>query len=233
MSYVDPPILFLYLILALCSFVWVAFWIFTYNSGNECFWHGLWVRVVSCHVSVSRFTSSSSTLSLFLFYAAAALMPFIQYTSLSYAEPKYFIYLPTPLEWYMDYYLDGACLFLYSSTALVPALVVAIMFHNDETASDSLSEWLNVLQSVVLPFAVLPLLHFCSSEQVMGIFVISRWGLIMLLAHCCISWLGWAGLGVSLSCIPRVLLWPFIYLRFAFQIYAGFSMGGLGLYHYY
>ncbi len=51
-----------------------------------------------------------------------------------------------------------------------------------------------MLQSIVLPFAIVPLLHFCSSEQIMGEFVISRWGfIVLLLAHCCISWHGWVG----------------------------------------
>ncbi len=65
--------------------------------------------------------------------------------------------------------------FLTRSVALVPALVVSIVFRNNETASDYLSEWLNVLQSIVLPFAIIPLLHFCSSEAVMGEFAVSRY----------------------------------------------------------
>jgi NRAMP (natural resistance-associated macrophage protein)-like metal ion transporter len=51
------------------------------------------------------------------------------------------------------------------SLAIIPALVVAILFIDD---MDNLDEWLNVLQSLQLPFALLPLLKFTSSEGVMG-----------------------------------------------------------------
>jgi Mn2+/Fe2+ NRAMP family transporter len=38
---------------------------------------------------------------------------------------------------------------------------------NDSTIN-SLDEWLNVLQSFQLPFALLPVMHFTSSEKIMG-----------------------------------------------------------------
>lgn len=52
-------------------------------------------------------------------------------------------------------------------TAIVPAILVAIIAVN---SLDSLDEWLNVLQSVQLPFAILPVLFFTSSEKIMGKF---------------------------------------------------------------
>lgn len=57
--------------------------------------------------------------------------------------------------------------------ALVPAILVAMATDANETASDKMGAWLNVLQSVQLPFALLPLLHFCSDKRIMGAFAIS------------------------------------------------------------
>jgi NRAMP (natural resistance-associated macrophage protein)-like metal ion transporter len=57
--------------------------------------------------------------------------------------------------------------------ALVPAIVVSLM-QSEFTAMNSLSQSLNVLQSVQLPFALLPLLHFCAMGHVMGSFRLGR-----------------------------------------------------------
>merc|ERR1712032_556980 len=54
------------------------------------------------------------------------------------------------------------------SLALVPCLSVAIYFGDGNTGLDQLNEYLNVLQSLVLPFAVVPLLTFAGSPAVMG-----------------------------------------------------------------
>lgn len=51
--------------------------------------------------------------------------------------------------------------------ALGPALVIALFQASIPSLSQA-SEWLNVLQSVQLPFAILPLLHFVRQETVMG-----------------------------------------------------------------
>ena len=56
------------------------------------------------------------------------------------------------------------------AVALVPSMLVAIATSNHENTSDSVDEWLNILQSVQLPFALLPLLYFTNSEKVMGKF---------------------------------------------------------------
>jgi natural resistance-associated macrophage protein len=65
--------------------------------------------------------------------------------------------------------------------ALGPALVIAIC----QSAIPSLgeaNEWLNVLQSVQLPFAILPLLYFSMKDDVMGLeFALkSKWKLAIL-----------------------------------------------------
>ncbi|KAI9118535.1 hypothetical protein K1719_010867 [Acacia pycnantha] len=56
------------------------------------------------------------------------------------------------------------------SFAIVPTIAVAIVFNTSEASSDILNEWLNVLQSMQIPFALIPLLTLASKEQVMGTF---------------------------------------------------------------
>jgi len=55
------------------------------------------------------------------------------------------------------------------SMALVPTLAVAIYFGGGQHEGlDSLNSYLNILQSLVLPFAVVPLLTFASDRRIMG-----------------------------------------------------------------
>ncbi|KAK8705579.1 hypothetical protein V6N13_049177 [Hibiscus sabdariffa] len=56
------------------------------------------------------------------------------------------------------------------SFAIVPTIIVAIVFNTSEASLDILNEWLNVLQSIQIPFALVPLLTLVSKEQVMGVF---------------------------------------------------------------
>ncbi|CAH9144883.1 unnamed protein product [Cuscuta epithymum] len=58
------------------------------------------------------------------------------------------------------------------SFAILPTVVVALVFHRTESSLDVLNEWLNVLQSVQIPFALVPLLTLVSKEEVMGSFKI-------------------------------------------------------------
>ncbi|EQC34776.1 hypothetical protein SDRG_07584 [Saprolegnia diclina VS20] len=60
---------------------------------------------------------------------------------------------------------------LTRAVALVPALAVAIWSDTQPGASDTIGEMLNVLQSIQLPFALLPILHFTSHVGLMGAFV--------------------------------------------------------------
>lgn len=55
--------------------------------------------------------------------------------------------------------------------SLVPALVVALLSEANPQDSDRMDEFLNILQSIQLPFALLPVLMFTSSRHVMGRFV--------------------------------------------------------------
>ncbi|KAJ4729194.1 Metal transporter [Melia azedarach] len=56
------------------------------------------------------------------------------------------------------------------SCAIVPTMIVALVFNTSEASLDVLNEWLNVLQSMQIPFALIPLLTLVSKEQVMGVF---------------------------------------------------------------
>lgn len=56
------------------------------------------------------------------------------------------------------------------SFAIVPTIIVAIVFNTSEASLDVLNEWLNVLQSIQIPFALIPLLTLVAKEQIMGVF---------------------------------------------------------------
>ncbi|XP_044470458.1 metal transporter Nramp3-like [Mangifera indica] len=58
------------------------------------------------------------------------------------------------------------------SFAIVPTMIVALVFDSSEDTLDVLNEWLNVLQSLQIPFALIPLLCLVSKEHIMGIFKI-------------------------------------------------------------
>ncbi|KAJ7952796.1 Metal transporter [Quillaja saponaria] len=56
------------------------------------------------------------------------------------------------------------------SCAIIPTIIVALVFDTSEDSLDILNEWLNVLQSIQIPFALIPLLYLVSKEQIMGTF---------------------------------------------------------------
>ena len=58
------------------------------------------------------------------------------------------------------------------SFAIVPTIAVALVFKTSEASLDILNEWLNVIQSIQIPFALIPLLTLVAKEQVMGVFKI-------------------------------------------------------------
>ncbi|KAK9061888.1 hypothetical protein SSX86_019072 [Deinandra increscens subsp. villosa] len=58
------------------------------------------------------------------------------------------------------------------SCAIVPTLIVALIFDSSEDSLDNLNEWLNVLQSVQIPFALIPLLCLVAKDDLMGVFKI-------------------------------------------------------------
>ena len=48
------------------------------------------------------------------------------------------------------------------SFAIVPTIAVAVWFNTSDSALDVLNEWLNVLQSIQIPFALMPLITLVS-----------------------------------------------------------------------
>ncbi|KAI3937769.1 hypothetical protein MKW92_025393 [Papaver armeniacum] len=58
------------------------------------------------------------------------------------------------------------------SCAIIPTVIVSLIFNRSESSLDVLNEWLNVLQSVQIPFALIPLLYLVSKEKIMGTFKI-------------------------------------------------------------
>jgi natural resistance-associated macrophage protein 2 len=60
------------------------------------------------------------------------------------------------------------------SFAIVPTIVVALYFNASDSALDVLNEWLNVVQSVQIPFSLIPLITLVSKEHVMGMYKIGR-----------------------------------------------------------
>lgn len=60
------------------------------------------------------------------------------------------------------------------AVAICPTLLVALSHKNDSTKLDALNQGINILQSVQLPFAVIPLLLLTSDKAVMGRFVNSK-----------------------------------------------------------
>ncbi|XP_045827739.1 metal transporter Nramp3-like [Trifolium pratense] len=70
------------------------------------------------------------------------------------------------------------------SFAIVPTMIVALIFDATEDSLDVLNEWLNVLQSVQIPFALIPLLCLVSKEQIMGTFKI---GTVLKITSWCVA----------------------------------------------
>lgn len=58
------------------------------------------------------------------------------------------------------------------SFAIIPTMIVALFFDTEDPTMDILNEALNVLQSIQIPFALIPLITLVSKEQVMGSFVV-------------------------------------------------------------
>ena len=82
------------------------------------------------------------------------------------------------------------------SFAIVPTIVVAVVFNTSAASLDVLNEWLNVLQSMQIPFALIPLLTLVSKEHIMGTFKVgpvlevsqsSHCSFISLIVNCKIS----------------------------------------------
>ncbi|KAK1405746.1 Metal transporter Nramp2 [Heracleum sosnowskyi] len=56
------------------------------------------------------------------------------------------------------------------SCAIVPTMIVAVVYNRSDASLDNLNEWLNVLQGMQIPFALIPLLVLVADEHLMGVF---------------------------------------------------------------
>ena len=75
------------------------------------------------------------------------------------------------LEWRIPIWLRTLITRLIS---LGPAVAVAVLTSSSPNLNNRVDQWINVLQSVQLPFALLPVLHFNSDKALMGDFVLAH-----------------------------------------------------------
>ena len=54
------------------------------------------------------------------------------------------------------------------SIAICPTIILAIVSNNDISQLSNMNDILNILQSLMLPFALLPILQFTSDKKIMG-----------------------------------------------------------------
>ncbi|RLN18937.1 hypothetical protein C2845_PM02G07770 [Panicum miliaceum] len=87
------------------------------------------------------------------------------------------------------------------SFAIVPTIIVALYFNTSDSALDVLNEWLNVLQSIQIPFSLIPLVTLVSKEEVMGVFKIGPRTKIEVLP---LDFSHYNHLGSTRSCIERL-----------------------------
>jgi NRAMP (natural resistance-associated macrophage protein)-like metal ion transporter len=73
---------------------------------------------------------------------------------------------------------------LTRAIALGPAMLVAVSTVSDTSLFNNINEYLNILQSVQLPFAMLPVLHFAASDRLMGRF---RSSPTLFAISCCLA----------------------------------------------
>eukprot|EP00658_Telonema_sp_P-2_P059979 TRINITY_DN49030_c0_g2_i3.p1 TRINITY_DN49030_c0_g2~~TRINITY_DN49030_c0_g2_i3.p1 ORF type:complete len:577 (-),score=105.30 TRINITY_DN49030_c0_g2_i3:191-1921(-) len=85
--------------------------------------------------------------------------------------------------------------------AIGPACAIALAAGGNSNVSADMNEWLNALQSLQLPFALLPVLHFSNSKRVMGIFASSQ-------VSKCIYWV----IGFSICILNLYFVVQFFYL---------------------
>ena len=59
--------------------------------------------------------------------------------------------------------------------ALLPVIVVAMLFGSQEKTLDQLLVYSQVFLSVALPFSIFPLIYFTSKKSLMGEFTTAKW----------------------------------------------------------
>ena len=108
---------------------------------------------------------------------------------------------------------------------LGPTLSVAVLLKS-ESALNTLTEWLNIIQSLVLPFVVVPLLVFTSSTKIMGPHANRPWsiGALSLILTFLVAMNGYLAVTFALGKLPdvawaRALFGIGCVLYFAFGFY--------------
>lgn len=77
------------------------------------------------------------------------------------------------MEGFLDIQLPAwKRILLTRSIAIVPSLCIAFMDPGSMTQFDS---YLNILQCIIVPFAIFPLIKFVGSDKIMGEFALSRY----------------------------------------------------------
>ncbi|KAF4375086.1 hypothetical protein CsatB_024235 [Cannabis sativa] len=122
------------------------------------------------------------------------------------------------------------------SFAIIPTMIVALIFDSSEDTLDILNEWLNVLQSVQIPFALIPLLYLVSKEQIMGSFKIGpllktvAWTVaalvILINGYLLIEFFSSEVNGVLFGTAVGAFTTAYV-VFIVYLIYRGFSMSGL------
>ncbi|CAH1242248.1 SLC11A1 [Branchiostoma lanceolatum] len=109
---------------------------------------------------------------------------------------------------------------LTRSIAMGPTIVVALFAHRD---LDMLNNWLNVLMSIQLPFALIPILHFTSSESIMGEFKNSRF--TKILVWCLATVIIGVNFYLGFTYVDGVLpIWGYVLVGLAVLIYMIFVL---------
>ena len=77
------------------------------------------------------------------------------------------------MEGFLDFTLPvWQRVLLTRSIAIIPAFLVSFLSRETLFGMDN---YLNILQAVQLPFALIPLIKFVGSKKIMGDFVVSKW----------------------------------------------------------
>ena len=123
------------------------------------------------------------------------------------------------LDWKIAMWMRVA---ITRAVALGPAVIVCLATANNSALTNKINEWLNILQSVQLPFAMFPLLMLCGNQTLMGVHALTgKWKKVC-----------WA-LAWMILCINFYLIVDFVYLGDGegvvpegkgFQVFMGFML---------
>ena len=77
------------------------------------------------------------------------------------------------MEGFLDFTLPiWQRVLLTRSIAIIPALMISFVSPDTLTGMD---DYLNILQALQLPFALVPLIKFVGNKKIMGDFAVSKW----------------------------------------------------------